>query len=232
MMQDTTMRNGFRLGDISKDFRHVDEGNAMDVSAILSLTNGIISCIAAFPMSGAAKPALTALSGLFGLGTEIADYLSPEKVDHRLDDWAKLSSQYVDTLDAVLDAWQRYYVHSLSDPAAFVAAIGSGKFASHVAGSPHWDTTIASNMIKASVISSLWIQQKVFVVRFTKPIKLANGETFDFCGSKNEAGEHGWKEASHCAGNNINYIIVSGLWGSRCRFADTPFPPLPPRTDS
>ena len=211
MMQDTTMRNGFRLGDISMDFRHVKAENDMDVSAILSLTNGIISCIAAFPIKGPAGPALSALSGLFGLGTEIADFLAPEKIDTRLDDWAKLSSQYVDTLDAVLEAWQSYYVHAFSDPGAFLAAIGPGAFASHEVGSPDWSVAIASNMVKASVISTLWIQQNVFLVRFTKPIKLANGETFDFCGSKSEAGKHGWKEASHCAGNNVNYIIVSGL---------------------
>lgn len=209
MMQDTAVRTGLGLGEISTTFKHVDEPSSIDPASILSLTNGIISTIAALPISGPAGPALGALSGLFGLGTEIAGYLTPEKVDHTFDDWAKLSTEYVDTLEKVLGALQKYYKHALSDAGEFLAAIGPGNFAAHETGSPSWSVSIASKMAKASIISTLWIQQGVFLVRYTKPIKLPNGDTFDFCGSNSKDGEHGWKEASHCAGNNVNYAIVS-----------------------
>ena len=208
MMKDSSLVASFSLADISMKFRVNTEDDSMDVASILSLTNGILATIAAMPISGPVGPALGALSALFGLGKEINDYLTPEKVDPTFNDWSKLSSQFGQTLETVLQRSQDYYKYALSNPEEFFAAIGPGNFADHTSGSPQWEVSLATDMVRASVISTLWVQQKVFLVRYTKPIRLPSGDTYDFCKSKD--GESGWKEASHCAGN-VNYAVVSDI---------------------
>lgn len=200
---------------MSTDFRH-DEDDSVSISAILTMVNGILSGIAAFPMGKVAEGVVGVAAGVAGVGAGLASLLEPDSLNDKFDNWAELSSQYIDMLEAALQKWQDYYKYtlaSLPEPGSYaltntyVNALRSGAFANQRMGSPSWDISVSSKMLRASIISGMWIDQKVFLVRYTGDMKFANGHTFNFCASKD--GKRGWKEASHCAGNNVNYVIVS-----------------------
>lgn len=200
------------------DFRVDDAPANVNVAAWLTILNGVLGTLGAIPF-GSMAPAgagLSVLSGLAGMGGGIASLLADSPgYEPTFKAWADLSKSFGDSLERAMGAFSEYYTLTLaSRPAAgdreavdaLTKAIGAGSFASYNNGPVEFDSEVLKKMLRASIISAMWNQQKIIAVRWTGTLRFAERD-LDPCAGKEDDLLDELKNSAYCA-DGVNYMTV------------------------